>query len=133
MKRIDLSILLLLALMSCTNNNNDSRPPELIGTWLLIEQYLDQGDGSGDFVVVNSDKIIEFFNDGNIVSNGSLCSMDTSSNQETTGTYDTMNNTLMPDNCNNNGMRLVYEISNNRLILNFPCFETCQQKFRKLN
>ncbi len=132
MKKILIIPIFLLSLFSC-NNNDDSGPLELVGTWRLIEQYSDPGDGSGDYVAVNSDKTITFTSSGTITSNGNLCSMDTNSDGETTGTFDASENGIFPDDCSPSVYRLGYEIKGNRLFVYYPCIEGCGQKFRKSN
>jgi len=130
MKNLLITLIIFTSFFSCNNNDDNIGPIELDGTWRLIEQYSDPGDGSGDYVPVNSDKTITFISNGTITSNGNLCLMDTNSDGDTTGTFDASENTIFPNDCSSQ-YRLGYEIKENRLFLYYPCIEGCGQKFRK--
>lgn len=132
MKKTITIVIAFIVLISC-NTNDDNDPVELVGKWLLIEQYADPGDGSGDFMPVNSDKTIEFYLNGTFLSNGSLCTMNADSNEETTGTYDDSINSIAPDDCVFYNFGLVYELDKRHLIINYPCIEGCRQKFSKVD
>jgi hypothetical protein len=136
MKKLLILLTVFFSFVSCSNSNdNDSGPVELVGTWLLIEQYSDPGDGSGDYTTVNSDKTITFLAGGTIVSNGNLCSMDTNSGEDTSGTFDALENVINPNGCFSSNYSLTYELkqSENRLYIYYPCIEGCGQNFRKVN
>lgn len=108
MHRFGLSLIALL-LFACADCDNTSLTdiPELAGSWLLVEQYADPGDGSGDFEDVDSDKTLQFLADGIFRSNGSLCNMDQTTGPKTSGKYlvnDTLTefsleNYLLPEGC----------------------------------
>ncbi len=132
MKNLLILLFTFLVFVSCSTNDDTPGPEKLIGTWLLIEQYSDPGDGSGDFTSVNSQKTIEFLNDGAIASNGSLCSMNIVSDVETLGNYDTSENSISPSNCSSSNYVLSYSINGSNLIVNYPCIEACSQKFKKI-
>ena len=130
--------LLLLALIgfifSCNNDNsNNSLEADLIGIWKLTETLADPGDGSGVFMTVTSDKIIQFFNDGNVTSNGSLCDMSIQSDNASNGTYSISDSTINSPECVTSGFNITFELSNNLLILNYPCIEPCKAKFIKVD
>ena len=140
MKRLSL-IAVVLVIISCKDNDDASLTtiPELSGTWLLVEQYSDPGDGSGDFMKVKSEKTIEFLNDGTFRSNGKLCSLDSSIGPKTTGIYAvnesltkySQNNYLEPEGCEFENLKVGIYLRGSDLILSYPCFEGCQQKFKK--
>ncbi len=131
MKKILFTLITVGILFSCHNDNDSNTETTLIGNWKLIEVLADPGDGSGIFISVQSDKIITFENDGIITSNGNLCDMSISSDNQTTGTYSISESTYNSSNCNNPNYNFTYEQSGNILIVNYPCFEPCRAKFIK--
>ena len=131
MKKILFTLITVGILFSCHNDNDSNIETTLIGNWKLIEVLADPGDGSGIFISVQSDKIITFENDGIITSNGNLCDMSISSDNQTTGTYSISESTYNSSNCNNPNYNFTYEQSGNILIVNYPCFEPCRAKFIK--
>ncbi|UJH66813.1 hypothetical protein [Allomuricauda sp. SCSIO 65647] len=136
-----LVLVLFLLLLGCDEDDSLNRPTDLIGTWLLIEQYADPGDGSGDFNPVNSDKIIIFSAEGTYMANGSLCFMGTDSDSDVSGTYEindsdlsdySSENFLVPEDCNFDDLKVYIHLEENRLILSYLCIEGCAQKYRKI-
>ncbi len=117
-------VLLMPILNSC--NNTDA---ELLSKWLLIEQLADPGDGSGVFVPVSSQKYLEFYDDGTISSNGSICTMSTEVGNASTGTYDDTTMIIEVENCTVGHFPRTYEMSADTLIINYPCIEPCREKF----
>ncbi len=113
-------------LITCNTNSKVSAPNELVGTWKMIEQLADPGDGSGVFNKVERDKTIEFFPDGRFASNESMCMGITNAGL---GTYDTKKFTLNPTNCQN---EINYQIKDSHLILSFFCIEPCGEKYEKI-
>jgi hypothetical protein len=113
--------------------------PELAGTWILIEQYSDLGDGSGEFVKVKSKKSLEFLENGRFKANGKLCTLDTSSGPTTYGKFvisDSLNqyspeNYLVPEGCEYENLKVYYHLDGPNLILSYPCIEGCAQKFAR--
>jgi hypothetical protein len=131
MKRLTLLLAIMIAFMSCSNNNNNSEI-EIVGEWKLIETLADPGDGSGTFQPINSDKIIEFFNDETFTSNGTLCQM-SDETTTTTGTYSETESEIFPTDCINPELSLSFEITNSRLIISYFCIEPCKEKYVKVN
>jgi hypothetical protein len=132
MKNLFFYLLIISTLVSCNKNNEDVEVIAEVATttvdnYRLIEILADPGDGSGIFQNVESEKIISFYNDGTITSNGELCFMGVESNSPSTGTYSIIDSTISTSNCTN----LNFEISGNELIINYPCFEPCRAKFLK--
>ena len=117
---------ILLIFTACNKDEN-----EIVGTWELVEIYMDPGDGSGTFEPVESDKIIKFKNNGTVMSNGSLCVPSTESNSPMEGTYNDTDKTIDSDDCTDQPIAIRYEITNGYLIISYPCFESCQAKFKK--
>lgn len=116
-------------LISCSED--EEQPVDLVGEWKLTEMYLDPGDGSGDFTPVNSNRIVRFFADGTISSNGKLCEMSTNSDENSNGSYD-LSNMVIEADCNFFGRDIIFELKNNSLTLSYPCIEACAQKFVKI-
>ena len=122
-----LLIITLFIFISCDNDENSN--PELISSWKLIENLVDPGGGSGTFQTVESAKVINFYNDGTITSNGSLCDMSINSDNSTSGTYSSSELTFSSSDCTNTELEYSYEINGSFLIINYPCFEPCRSKY----
>ena len=119
-----------IALSSCTKDNASLSSSYV--KWQLIEQLADPGDGSGIFEPVTSQKILRLYSSGNFTSNGPMCTMSTSDQQNSSGTF--TNDELFPENCINYGMsQISYQISDDTLIINYPCIEACAQKYLKID
>lgn len=125
-------VFLAFNVMSFTAYKKD-KEPQLVNSWRLIEVLADPGDGSGTFQPVASDKTIEFFSDGTISSNGILCQMSAESGTGSTGMYDEVEMTITPDNCGIFPFVILYEFSGEHLILSYPCFEPCREKYEQQN
>lgn len=121
--RVILLFAISIVISSC------EKEPELVSKWKLIETLADPGDGSGQFQPVESDKTMEFFADGTVVSNGILCQMSVESGNNSTGTYSELEMNITPDNCGINPFVVLYEIQESHLVLSYPCFEPCREKY----
>ena len=128
MKKIILFALAIGVLVACSKEEAESTDK-----WQLIEQLNDPGDGSGVFMPVVSDRTIEFFDNGTIVSNGDLCSMNATANQETNGTYSETDGYIYPDGCFSSEFKILYEVTGDELVLSYPCIEPCQQKYKRVD
>ena len=125
--KISFAILVILSLFtSCKKNKRDS----LTGTWELKEVLMDPGNGSGVFTAVGSDKNLVFHTNGNVNSNGIICDMSIESNTSTSGTYSAIDSTIISATCQN--LIIKYEVSNDTLILIYPCFEACKAKYTRV-
>lgn len=131
MKKILFTLLTVGILYSCNKDDDSNSDTELIGNWKLIEVLADPGDGSGTFNSVESTKIITFENNGTITSNGNLCDMSISSDNQTSGTYSKSEMTFNSPNCNNPDYDFTFEQNGNILIINYLCIELCQAKYIK--
>jgi len=125
MKALLLLVSLTLLLTSC--NKDDS---ELVGEWRLVERLADPGDGSGTFQAVSDSKIIDFDAQGNYTCSGTTCFSGASSTPSH-GTYSESSSTISPSNCPNSEIPISFSLENNELIISYPCFEACQEKFVK--
>jgi len=123
--------LLCVLMMSC--DSNDVEPEnDLVGKWKLIEVYSDPGDGSGTYNPVDSDKTIEFKNNGRFVSNGNICQFEIQPIEGSKGSYSIDDNTLSPDDCDFN-TGLPFEFDGNKLIISYFCIEGCGEKYERVN
>jgi hypothetical protein len=142
MKKVAI-ILFVLFLTNC--NSDDNKPSdetEFNGKWKLIEQYLDPGDGSGDFQPIESDRIIELLSDGTVSINGKLCVMSSEVGDIETGTYmitssdeadTTYDGEIIPNTCSSRSAKIYFDLSlSGNLILWYPCIEGCAQKFTRI-
>ncbi|MFC4094414.1 hypothetical protein [Euzebyella saccharophila] len=142
MKKWSFLFLFTVIGLSCSDNDDEINPenPGLIGTWLLVEQYTDPGDGSGEYQKVDSEKSIEFLEDGIFKSNGELCDLNSDAGANTSGAY-VMNDTiisqfssenyLLPDGCTTEDFKIFYHLEEGSLVLSYPCIEGCGQKYLK--
>ncbi|MFZ6052520.1 lipocalin family protein [Halocola ammonii] len=133
MKKYFFLLLTIGILASCTKDKNNpinNSESEVIGTWKLVEVYLDPGDGSGDFEPVDSEKTVTFHEDGTITSNGDLCSLSQEANGTSSGTYSLQDSTLNLPECTFDGpSNYTFEQEGNTLIINAPCDEPCRVKY----
>lgn len=135
-------ITIFCCLLACITNDDTSMgvADDLLGTWLLVEQYGDPGDGSGGFEKVKSGKTIQFMRNGTFNVKGSLCTMDSEDGPKSTGTF-TINeeltefsfkNYLEPDNCDREDYLIFVELDKGSLLLYYQCIEACEQKYKKI-
>ena len=124
-----LLFVIIISLYSCNNNDDDNSNSELISSWKLIENLVDPGGGNGTFQAVESHKIIKFYTDGTITSNGSLCDMSINSDNSSSGTYSSSNLTFNSSDCTNTELDYSYQIDGSFLTVNYPCFEPCISKY----
>ena len=130
-------------ILSCSNDNDKhiSVNPELIGKWKLIETFEDPGDGSGVYESIDSEKTIEFFNNGTFTISGPLCGLSTTIGQNTTGNINYSSEILINDNSlnsneeceHNTSSKYGFHIENSDLIIYWTaCVEGCALKYQKL-
>ncbi len=140
----NLILILTLTGILCSCNNSDDQQnvinPNLFGKWKLIETLNDPGDGSGVFESIDSEKTIEFFDDGTFSLSGPLCGLSPSAGKITKGNVGssmyTSDNTLSAnESCDliEEGTEYVVTIEGAHLILSWSaCIEGCYQKYEKL-
>ena len=122
-----LLIILITALtLSCSKTSS-----ELVGKWRLVELLADPGDGSGEFRPVSSKKVLEFYSDGTLKSNGEICFMSQESSTPTTDTYSMTDSTIVGEKCKDWPRKITFEKKGTTMTLNFPCIEPCRAKYRK--
>ena len=142
MKNTLIALLLLGFLLSCSNGEDANLEVEgtpdndLTGKWQLKEQLMDPGDGSGTFRPVESDHIINFFDDGTFKSSKSFCQLNNDTDSGTTGTVDADKKVLAPEGCQNDEslprFELSYDLKQSDLIINLSCIEPCALKFKRV-
>lgn len=116
----------LLTLCSCDNEDENNAAIDLVGVWELKELSIDPGDGSGTFETTKSSKIIEFKDDGTVISNGEICDVFGEVTEGSNGVYSIENLMIMTTLC-----QVRFEMSGNELIMFNLCDEPCKAKFRK--
>lgn len=126
-----ISLLLLLTISFACSDDDLVEDPDLIGNWLLIEQYTDPGDGSGDFAAVESNRTLTFNEDGSFHANGDICAMSTATGTASTGVYSEVDGTMEVQDCAFIGFGITFTIADGHLIVNYPCIEACRQKYEK--
>lgn len=121
-------LFLLIGLFSCSEDDAD-----LIGEWQLVEAYVDPGDGSGQFQKVKSKKLIQFYANGEVRSNGSLCDVSIESTEPSSGTYSFEDSTIIVKNCGgyNPQVKASFSIEGKYLIIHHFCMEGCGEKYVK--
>jgi hypothetical protein len=82
MKYMILPVIFTFVHISCDKEIIIIDSANIVGEWKLTEQLLDPGDGSCVFTKVTSDKTIFFLVDGSYKSNGTVCTIDADSNQD---------------------------------------------------
>ncbi len=134
MRKLLFFISICSVFISCSDDDNGNEKAEvnLVGTWQLTAIYSDPGDGSGDFVPVNSSKTVTFEANGDISSNADLCVLFAEVGLASTGTYSEEDNTISIDECQNQPVSLFYEFTEDTVILSYFCFEACQERYQKL-
>ena len=127
MKKILFLIVAIVLAVSCNDDESSNSNRTVTGQWSLAEILSDPGDGSGTFQPVVSTKTITFYSNGEVSSNGSLCTM----GQTTTasnGTYSETDHSITVS-CDGATLALPYTISDNRLIVSYFCIEGCKEKY----
>lgn len=125
------ALLLLAAACKKEKASSETGNDGIEGDWKLIERLMDPGDGSGEFEAVNEYKLISFDQNLNYECTSTTCFTGVGGGPSG-GTYDTTQMTLSPNGCASTGLNIGYSISDNFLIISYPCFEGCMEKFIKI-
>ncbi len=128
MKQIIILSLIAGLFLNTSCSKQDPKEIDLVNKWHLIETLADPGDGSGVFQKVESDAIIEFFEDNTVRYSNSFCQGDNSVN---TAIYSNSENKIYPD-CDP-GLFLEFKIEGDQLIIYYNCIEGCAEKFELVN
>jgi hypothetical protein len=132
MKNKLILIISIIILFSCSDDQDDKNNNIVVSKWQLAEVLVDPGDGSGTFQPVSSSKTIEFYNDGTLYSNGTICNISTDSNANFYGTYSAQDMTLSSSQCQSQDLPTNYEMTQTTLIIYYPCIEACAEKYIKV-
>lgn len=122
-------------LISCGKSDDVNIDSPVIGKWQLKELYIDPVDGSGEFAEVESDKTIEFFSNGTVTSNGSICKVSADTNVPTSGTFSISSFTIDAPGCYNGEipfMVIFFRLEGEFLRINKPCMEGCAEIYSRL-
>lgn len=133
MKNLLLIICILSFNLACRKETDLVIEEDVITRWNLIAKYNFTGDGSDDFIALNSNKNIEFLKSGKVRSNGNLCnfSPDIDVPTEATQSIKNSNNILNPVNCPGINLHIVF-IAPDTMDLYYPCIEGCILRFKKI-
>lgn len=131
---LGLSILLLA--FSCEKNNNCEGATTPVGQWKLVAEYLDPGDGSGDYQGVDSDRELTINDDGTFISNKNLCEPFGENSAPSTGMWSDTTSVswatgeLVADDCE---VRAYWQLIDDgcTLQLSYLCIEGCGQRFER--
>lgn len=129
-----LTFIALLTFSACPSagDHADDADTTLVGKWALTESLIDIGNGQGTFQSIESEKIIEFLDNGKVISNGPLCQMSSETTTAGEGDYDRNEKTISATDCNFELPPIRYEHNGGELILWYPCMEPCGHKFVKV-
>lgn len=124
-KSLFLLLIFNVTLLSC-DNDDENNNTDLIGIWRLQELSIDPGDGSGTFQNIDSNKTIEFKNDGSVTSNGEICDVFGNLTSGSNGTFSEETLMITTSQCN-----IRFEKNQNQLIIFNFCEEPCRALYRK--
>jgi hypothetical protein len=126
-KILSLAVIFLTA-NSCSTNSYETSSNLVEGNWKLTEVLIDPGNGSGTFEPATGNKILQFSNDGKLISyGGAICDMSIETGVSSTATYSEINSTI---NCSNYTIK--YELNENSLILSYPGREPVKAKYMRV-
>jgi hypothetical protein len=125
MKKLIYSFMTVGLISACYKGDAENT---LVGKYQLIEVLADPGDGSGVFKPVTSNKVLEFKQNNSVHVNGYFCTMSTETGQTYKGVYSLVDSTITMDSCSYD---LTFKVNGAELIINYPCFEPCQVKYKK--
>ena len=125
---------LLTLILSCDENNPSvaADPTELLGTWKLVEVLADPGDGSGEFMPVESSRTITFLSFNTLNTNADFCSTLETTEDFYESSYSAVDSTINVI-CDNYEWNMPFEIEGKHLILSYQCIEPCAEKYEKVS
>lgn len=131
MKKALLMIAALL-LFSCKKDSEKTyNEPSNTQSWVLVEEYFDPGDGSGDFVATENGFTIQWYDNNEFSATGNLCSLWSEEGESSSGTFDIDEQEIIVSNCvDGNPIQLRYELTDDgELLVYYSCIEPCILKF----
>lgn len=132
MKKLAFYLFLFILSSACQSDEQTVMPEVAFEQYQLIATLLDPGDGSGEFMPVESDRVITWYEDGTFDCNEDLCTGDEVSIE---GTYSTEDGILLFDCAAPLPDDLFYRFffdDDENLIVAIPCIEPCWSKYQKL-
>jgi hypothetical protein len=111
---------------------NDADDRTVHGQWKLMAQLVDPGDGSGEFIAVESDKVLTLYSDSTFESNGPMCQMGSGTSISSSGTWSEIDMTITPIGCGSDPMPIHFVMEDDLLIVSFPCIEACKEMFERV-
>jgi hypothetical protein len=140
MKRLEIpwkiALLLIIissSLPSCDDDDQTIQNAGISGEWRLIETLADPGDGSGQYMPVQSDKRISIFTDGSFSSNGDPCDFQIAADNPSEGSYNQNDQGYYIDCGLPLEASILLSLEDDYLIIQFFCFEPCLHKYERLN
>lgn len=97
-----------------------------------MAQLVDPGDGSGEFIAVESDKVLTLYSDSTFESNGPMCQMGSGTSISSSGTWSEIDMTITPIGCGSDPMPIHFVMEDDLLIVSFPCIEACKEMFERV-
>ena len=141
-KKLFLMLTVTTIIFSCSKDDENLNVinSDFIGKWKLTETLQDPGDGSGVYESIDSEKTIEFFNNGTFSMNGPLCGLSTSVGENIMGQvriskYSNNNILFSNEKCStdNSSTEYIVVIEGSDLIIYYTaCVEGCAQKYQKV-
>lgn len=132
----NLIIILLAIFISGCEKDNTEATTGIIGEWKLVEEKIGSGLTGNPviFEPVQSNKVIVFFNDGTFSSNGEMCIMSNQASSQNIGSFYESLLSIQPDGCQSTAPTsgIKYQIDADTLIIGYPCYEECQQKYSRI-
>ncbi len=126
------ALLFVLVFFSACENEEEAAELSPLGTWQLTAVLTDNGDGSGSFKPVTSDREITLLADNTYRAKGNLCSLEEEGQNATVGVYDRVAQTMWPENCvTMGGTPLGLEIEGDQLTITYLCFEGCAHRYTR--
>lgn len=116
--------------LSCSKNENSKSSSSQSTSWRLVEQYMDPGDGSGDFESIESDKVIVISDDNTWLSNSSFCGMNATNSEQSSGIINSEFKIISND-CTDFDYPPSVAYENGYLMVYYQCIEACVQKYEE--
>jgi hypothetical protein len=122
--------LIIVCIIISTLGFSQSIDKKYVGDWVLIEAYVDPGDGSGTFRKADSKKNIVISADGKIESNVNLCYWSLEQSEPTKGKLTESNKELIFEGCKST-LKVIYRVEGEYLVVYYPCKEGCAEKYKR--
>ncbi len=115
----------VLSIISCSDSQTTN------DEYQLIEALFDPGDGSGEYIPVQSSMTLLIYADDTYeTKKGTFCSSTNTSISEA-GSINYANGTLDSKNCGSSTQNLIFKKENDLWMIYLPCIEPCILKFQK--